>query len=209
MKTPPSDPKLIQTAKSEKNLKRGLAVLDTLWKRGLTPKDTEKHYHLTWFAYENGNMIAVAKRLDMHRNTISADLIEKVKVRSRVELRQVWKKIYYEDTKKPFADMVFEFYKQTLQKPVLTKSESEALTNLWLMGVTRRVLRAHFILVSLRQGRTMKELCRTLQRDNRSLVRYRSNAAKPGSPEGKWLLPMKLKKYDWINPGRGKRKWNR
>ncbi len=206
MKTPPSDPKLIKAAKSEKNLKKGLAVLDSLWKKGLTPKDTEKYYHLTWFAFENGNMINVGKRVGMHRNSISADLIEKVKVKSRVKLRAVWKQIYFEAVKKSFADKVFEFYKQTLQKPLLTKIESEALTNLWLMGMSRRVVRAHFILWSMRQGRTQKEICRTLGRHNRTIVRFRSNAARIGSPESKWLKPLKLKKIDWIKPGRGK--WN-
>ncbi len=203
----PNDTMILKKASSKRNLVRGLAVLGSVWKRGLLPRDLENHFLMTWFAYENGNVHRLSDTIGLHRNTLILNFKEKVKRPSTFKLRTLWRKIQSKKAKKQFSDQLFDFYHKVIKRPRFSKIEDESLANLWLMGVTRKVVRAHFILWSFRQGRGLKEVCKSLGKHTRSIHRYRAYVTKLGSPAQKWFEPMKAKKKEWFRPGlRGKRK---
>ena len=194
----PSDPRILKKASSRLNLIRGLKALDLLWKRGLLPWDLENHFLMTWLAYENGNVQRLSNTIGLHRNTLIFNFKEKIKKQSTFKLRTVWRKIQKKQAKRPFADHLFAFYHKVINRPRFTKTESEKLKNLWLMGIPRKVVLAHFISWSFRHGFNFEEVSKNLGTSGRSVHRYRIYATQKGSQALKWLGPMKAKKTDWF-----------
>ncbi len=196
----PRDTKILKKASSKRNLIRGLATLDSIWKRGLSPKDTDKHFLMTWLTYERGNVVWLSKTIGQSRSTLILNLQKLFKSSPFLKLRQISKMILVENSNQPFFSKVYEFYCRFIRKPRLTEKENEGLTNLWLMGVNRKVVRSHFILWSHRQGRTLREICKRWEKNSLPVNRLRAYAAKPGSPVMKWLKPLKLTKTDFSFP---------
>lgn len=197
----PSDPRILKKASTKRNLVRGLTALGSMWKRGLLPRDLENHWLVTWLAYENGNVRRLSDTIGLHRNTLILNFKEKVKKPSTFKLRTLWRKIQSKKAEKPFTDKLFEFYHKTINRPRFPMRENESLANLWLMGIHRKVVRAHFIIWSFRQGRKLEEICKRLGKHTRSIHRYRTYVTRPGSPAQKWLAPMKALKDEWFPPG--------
>jgi len=197
----PNDPTLIKKASTKANLVRGLAALDSLWKRGVTPKDLENHFLLTWFAFENGNVFRLAKTLNLHRNTLVLNYKQKFKKPSTVKLRKYWLGLGVLHAKREFNEKLLEFYHRIIKRPQLLSRENEGLANLWLMGVDRKTVRAHYVLWALRRGIKLTQICRNMRKNKRSVHRFRVYATRPGSPAKKWLEPLKATKAEWYPPG--------
>jgi len=193
---PPNPANLKESAKKG-NLEKGLAALESLWKRGVLPQNLMKHYLMTWLAYENGNVIRLSKTLGLNRNTVITRFNKKAGKRSTVRLRKSWERI---GLAKPrtFSERVYEFYRYEIKEPRLSKAESGGLTNLWLMGVPQRVLSSHYVLWSFRKGRGLVEISERLGKSKRTIHRFRAYAVRPGSPALKWLAPMKALKKEWF-----------
>lgn len=193
----PNDPGLIIRVSTKANLVRGLSILDSIWKKGLLPKDLENHFLITWLAYENGNVSRLSQKIGLHRNTLVSYFKEKVKKPSTFKLRTLWLGINSAKGNKTFPDKLYKFYNHVVGAPHFSKKENEALGNLWLMGVDRKTVRANYILWALRRGRGLTEIAKVMKRSLRGIHRYRVYATRPGSPAKKWLEPLKATKAEW------------
>ena len=194
----PSDPSILKKASSKRNLVRGLATLGILWKRGLLPKDLNSHFYITWLAFENGNATRLAKVLNLHRNSLIFIFKNKLRKPSTYKLRKMWLKIGSSFKNKTFSDKVRIFHKKTIGNPRIFAKENRGLVNLWLMGMPRKVVLAHFISWSFRQGLNLEAVSKRLRTSGRSVHRYRSYAAQKGSPTLKWLGSMKVTRSEWF-----------
>lgn len=193
----PNDPGLIKKAATRPNLTRGLDALASIWKRGLLPKDLENHYLMTWFAYDNGNVSRLSDRIGLHRNTLISNFREKVKKPSTIRPRHHWLRINSAKGKRTFPDKLYEFFNGIVRTPHFSKKENEGLANLWLMGVDRKTVRAHYILWALRRGMDLTEISKVMKKSLRGIHRYRVYATRPGSPAHKWFGPLKATNEEW------------
>lgn len=206
-RNPPGDPTLLKKASTQANLVRGLAALDSIWKRGVIPRDLEQHFYLTWYGFENGNVRRLSRTLGLHRNTLVMNFRLKVKYPSTIRLRRFWFKIGKSHPGKSFQERLFRFYNRAVKTPWLLNRENEALADLWLMGVDRKTIRAHYVLWALREGMDLFEISGKMRKGTRSVHRFRVYATKTGSPGKKWLEPLKAPKAEWFPQGkRGRRR---
>ena len=206
----PPNPLILKEAAKKGNLGQGLKALDSIWKRGVIPRDLEQHFYLTWFAYENGNVRRLAETIGMHRNTLVLNYRVKVKHVSTLKLRRLLSEVRKTHPKKSFHEQLFRFYHRVFKEPWFLSRENEALANLWLMGVDRKTVRAQYVLWALRSGITLAEIARKMKRETSSVHRFRVYATRPGSPAQKWLAPLKATKAEWYPPGlRGRKKKRR
>lgn len=194
----PPDPRIIKAAYSMKNHLKGLKVLEGIWKRGVQPEELERHFYVTWLGYCNGNVLQLSKKLGLHRNTLIYIIADKLKNSSTIRLRNIWKKLGTSKPRIAFTDRVFLFYKAIVKGPIISKIENEGLTNLWLMGVPLSVLAAHFVIRSFRQGMNVIRLAKSWNKSTRTIARVRTYALEPGSPENKWLKPLKIQRSEWF-----------
>jgi hypothetical protein len=190
------DQKLLKEATQKGNLEKGLKALDSLWKRGINFQELEGSFYFSWLSYANWNVINMAKYAKLHRNTVIVVFRHSFQIRSIYNLRLKWKKI--RDKKISFPEKVKIIYDQAGMKPRFSKEETKGMVNLWLMGVPWEVVRAHFVLWSMRQGRSNREISNILGIHGRSVHRYRAYALRPGSPARKWLEPLKVKNKEWF-----------
>jgi hypothetical protein len=192
------DPNLIQTASTPNNLINGLKILDRLWTRGIVPAELRNHYFLTWLAYGNGNISRLSKTLGLNRNTLVLIFKQKLKKRYTFKLRVLWNEIRTEMPGRPFSLRLHQFYRRVFSFPRLSELENESMTNFWLMGVKQKDLLAHYFLWALRRGMNIKKMSKILGMSDRSVMRAREYALRPGSPAKRWLEPMKVKESDWF-----------
>ena len=200
----PADPNHIKKASTRTNLVKGLGVLDSLWSRSLFPDDLKKHYYLTWLAYWNGNLKQMAKTLDLDKRNLIWIFQQKLKQRSTFKLRLLWKAVEKQKENSPFNAKVHDFYKQVFKQPRFSKSESEGLSNLWLMGLKRKDTKSHFFIWFTRKGQWPHEIAKKFRTDVKTVRRFRAYALREGSPAQKWLEHLKLKREDWYLPKRRK-----
>jgi hypothetical protein len=187
--------------KSPKAVGRGLAALSQIWRRGIKPKNLKQHYFLTWFAWKNGNVFQLARTIGMHRNSIIVIFKKERGTTRNLKLRMVWKKLCRSHPTRPFLARFCGFYQKIGAKPALTASQNSALASLWLMGMPRKAIRAHYLLWGFRRGMGRKDLARELGISYRTLNRIKQGANKKGSVPDVWLRVMSPKKKDWY-PGR-------
>lgn len=190
-----NDPRIIKGASTRKNLVHGLKVLESLWKRGILYKDLEANFYFTWLAYSNGNLLKTAKLARKHRNTIIRKFHDIFHTKNSLQLRKLWNGI--REKKNPFPDKVKLLYDRTGLRPRFSRQENLGLVNLWLMGFPHQVIRSHYFIWSVRNGRGLKEMKENSGEGLRTIKRFREYALRPGSPAMRWLEPLKLKNKDW------------
>jgi hypothetical protein len=200
----PPDPKILREISKRENIAKGVAALDSIWKQGILPNDLTGHYFITWLAYVNGNTVRFAKLTGLNRNTVIVTFLNGLRQPSTFKLRGLWFRVKERNKGKTFQDQVRIFYEKVVSKPRLQNNESRALVCLWLMGVPRKVIRAHYVFWSLRQGRGLMEIGIRLGKDLRSIHRYRVYGSKQGSLANKWLILMGINKSDWQPRKRGR-----
>lgn len=178
-------------------LLEGLDCLKALWKKGLKPKDLNKHYFLTWFCFANGVMVRQSQILRMRRQSL-------IEVFGRIglgngtyKLRRIWLKILWKHPKKPFHDLLFSFYRKAVKKPVFSPAENEKLIRLWKMGFPLKALLPHFVLCAFQEGLSIEGTAERLGVDWRTIYGYISLGSREGSPVWQWLSPLRPKAKDW------------
>src|SRR6185295_2199003 len=110
---------------------QGLSTLNRLWKRGLFPKDLERHYFLHWFVVYNGNIIKTAKALQIHRNTIQGYFLDLGYSNKSVKLRHQWRALNEKSKNSSFEKKFYSFYQQFSKKPRFSSEENAGLVGLW------------------------------------------------------------------------------
>lgn len=200
------DPSILKSADSRRSHIQGLKALGSLWNRGLLPNDLENHFFITWLAYVNGNVFSLSSTLGLHRNTLINIFKHKAKKSSTYKLRKIWLQINSAEKTDSFSERVFRFYHRVIKAPKFSRAENKALANLWLMGMTRKAIRSHFVFWFSRRGEDIKKTSKRMGLNYRTLRRYRAYAAGPNSPAAKWLKPLRPKKKDWYPLGFGGRK---
>jgi len=176
--------KLTRSAK-KKNIKAGLSVLATFWKKGYMPKDFLAHYVLTWLAFTDGKALVAVKFMNFHRKTIQ-NYLGKLKLKGKaVRLRRCWNSL--EDEKSSFSDRLLKFYRRQMFKTPINRSENEALANLWLTGIPIKYTMHHYVLWALDSGKDREWISKKLRFSMRHLIRMISVTADPSSRVNHWL----------------------
>ena len=182
---------------------RGFKALDSIFKRGLAPRDINAHFLLSWFAWGNGNAKTMAQIAGIHRNSVIYDFNQNFGSRETMGFRRKWLVILRENAKKSFADRMALYYKKVKAKPALNPAEIKGLADFWMQGAPRQVAQSYFILWALRRNWPLEKILKKLGRVYRDFCRYRLYAVTPGRPVYKWISMIPYKKEEWFIKRRG------
>jgi DNA-binding protein Fis len=192
----PINPKIIKEASTRKNLVQGLKNLNSLWKRGILPKDLDAHYYITWLAYSNGNNAGAARLLGIHRNSIH-HFLKKLHTKNPIQFRKILTGI---NQNTDLSKKVKALYDRARLKPHFSNAENKALVNLWLMGMPRKIVNVHFYIWNFQKGLELKDISQKMRVSYRTIIRLRTSLSRPGSPAKKWLESLKVNKKDLTFP---------
>ena len=173
----------------------GLSVLDRLWKRGLLPKDLERHYFLHWFVVYKGNIIQTANALGIHRNTIQSYFREMGYANQSVRLRHAWQKLNRKGTGS-FESAFHRFYQRYGRTPSFTARENAGLVGLWKIRFPFKTLMPDYFLWAVRAGKSKKWVQKELEYSPRHWARLMNPILKPKTRDGFWLSPLRPKIWE-------------
>ena len=179
----------ITISPNKKSWINGLSILGQLWKRGLFPKDLERHYFLHWFVIYDGNIIKTAKALEIHRNTIQGHFLQLGYSKKSVQLRHSWQKL--NNTSQPFDKKFQIFYEKFSPKTRFTPQENAGLVALWQTRFPFKTLTPHYLLWAIRAGKSKDWVLKTMGYSYRHRARLLSHLLKPKSRDAFWLSPLK------------------
>ena len=170
---------------------QGLSALDKLWKRGLFPNELERHYFLHWFVVYDGNILRTADTLQIHRNTIQGHFLSLGYSKKSVKLRHSWREIQEKYPKDSFEKNFLRFYQKFGKKPSFTPEENNALVGLWQTRFSFKTLVSHYLLWSIRSGKSRDWVQKQLDYSYRHRARLLSQLVKSKTRDGFWLSPLK------------------
>jgi len=179
---------------------QGLSTLNRLWKRGLFPKDLERHYFLHWFVVYNGNIIRTAKALDIHRNTIQGHFLELGYSKRSVRLRHVWQKMNESSKNLSFEKKFGRFYQKFASTPRFSPEENAGLVGLWQILFPFKTLMPQYFLWAVRDGKPKEWVQKKLGYSYRHRARLIAPILKPKTRDGFWLAPMKPQMKEIYSP---------
>lgn len=172
-------------------LKKGLDTLNRLWKRGLFPKDLERHYFLHWFVVYSGNILKTADALQIHRNTIQGHFLTLGYSKRSVKLRHAWQKMKIKFPKFTFENCFAKFFQQYGKNPRLSPEENAGLISLWQIKFPFKTLVPHYLLWAIRVGKSREWVQKKLDYSYRHRARLLSQVLKTKARDGFWLSSLK------------------
>ena len=193
----PFVPEKVKIQRTTRDILEGYKALDQLWSKDLKPQDLKFHFYLTWYAYANGFVMQMAKLCGIHRNVIFYIFKDLEGSSKTIGYRFLWENIKIKYPSKDFFYRFFKFYILAGGKAGLNLSQHLALTNLWLMGFPFSVLRSHYLLWAVRQGKDSHEIDKMMGKSYRSVARFKKHVLRPGSVDQKWLKLLKSKYEEW------------
>ncbi len=172
-------------------LKKGFETLNRLWKRGLFPKDLERHYFLHWFVVYSGNILKTAEALQIHRNTIQGHFLTLGYSKKSVKLRHAWQKIKLKFPKSTFENNFEKFFHSFGKTPRFSSYENAGLLGLWQTQFPFKTLVPYFLLWAIRTGKSRDWVQKKLDYSYRHRARLLSQVLKPKTRDGYWLTSLK------------------
>ncbi len=172
-------------------LKKGLNTLNRLWKRGLFPKDLERHYFLHWFVVYSGNILKTADALQIHRNTIQGHFLTLGYSKKSVKLRHAWQKIKVKFPKFSFENNFAKFFQQFGKNPRFSPDENAGLVGLWQIKFSFKTLVPHYLLWAIRAGKSREWVQKKLDYSYRHRARLLSQVLNTKARDGFWLSSLK------------------
>ena len=179
--------------KTEQAVKGILNIIDSTVNRNVSISST--YIGLVPSSYGTSNLYIFNS--GTNEAVLEVDMNEKFKENLDELKDELRKNIKIKYPSKDFFYRFLKFYILAGGKAGLNLSQHLTLTNLWLMDFPFSVLRSHYLLWAVRQGKDSHEIAKMMSKNYRSVLRFKQHALRPGSIDQKWLKPLKSKYEEW------------